>query len=177
MFYFSNLYFQINPSILQIIDAFPPTCSVDDCTINDSNKLRILFELVISFDKQDEKTIIISTSASTLDLIEALFKAALFEVYRIDRCSSFERNDVIKKFNKSILFDTPNQIMLIQEKTRLTGLDLINASKIVLFDSDFKAANDLHSKTNMLKNGDPNVCHIYRIVITVSVFLRIIVLR
>uniref|UniRef100_A0A1I7S501 DNA repair and recombination protein RAD54-like n=1 Tax=Bursaphelenchus xylophilus TaxID=6326 RepID=A0A1I7S501_BURXY len=155
--------------VSQILDSFPPTCTVSDCYIADSNKFKTLFEMIVSFDENDEKTIIASYSKSALDLIEAMLASSLFEVLRLDTASPSERADIIKKFNTPNLFDHPNQVLLMNQHTKTMGMDLSGATRLVLFDSDWNVNSDILAKSLVWRNGQAKKCHIYRLLMSGSI--------
>lgn len=78
------------------------------------DKLRVLFELVQTLDERDEKTIVVSNSSSTLDLIAALFRDARLQVFRLDEAAPSERRELIRRFNEPNLYlDRPGQVRYI----------------------------------------------------------------
>ncbi|CAD5221209.1 unnamed protein product [Bursaphelenchus okinawaensis] len=154
---------QKNVAFEVLNEAFPPTCSTDDIHVMDCNKLKTLFEMVVSFDENDEKSIIVANSKSVLDLIQALFEEALFEVLRLDSASPSERKELIQKFNQPNLFDHPNQVLLTSQKTTTMGLDLSGATRLIMYDSDWTRNDDI-IESLAWRHGQSEECRVYRLI-------------
>ncbi|VDM39693.1 unnamed protein product [Toxocara canis] len=73
--------------------------------------------------------------------------------------SNFTR--LVNEFNNSSL---PNHVFLLSTKAGGIGLNLVGASRLVLFDSDWNPAFDVQAMARIWRDGQKMPCHIYRLV-------------
>ena len=57
-------------------------------------------------------------------------------------------------------------IFLLSRKSGGTGINLIGASRLILFDSDWNPANDGQAMARIHRDGQRRPCHIYRFLLT-----------
>ena len=57
-------------------------------------------------------------------------------------------------------------MFLLSSKAGGTGLNLIGASRIVLYDIDWNPATDMQAMARIWRDGQRKHCHIYRLVTT-----------
>ena len=58
------------------------------------------------------------------------------------------------------------RVFLLSSKEGGTGLNLIGASRLVLYDIDWKPATDLQAMARVCRNGQKHHCHVYRLITT-----------
>lgn len=75
-----------------------------------------------------------------------------------------ERQLLVNRFNKSSQEHT--FVFLLSTKAGGTGLNIVGASRLVLFDSDWNPANDLQAMGRIHRDGQKKECFIYRFITT-----------
>lgn len=127
-----------------------------------STKLRVLDQLLHTLrTKTSEKIVLVSNYTSTLDLLEALLTSLSHPYVRLDGSTpSSKRQDIVDTFNRS-----PSSqcfAFLLSAKSGGVGLNLIGASRLVLFDVDWNPATDLQAMARIHRDGQKRPCIIYR---------------
>ncbi|AMD22390.1 HGR051Cp [Eremothecium sinecaudum] len=130
-----------------------------------SGKLMVLISLLehIQSDCDGEKVIIISNYTQTLDIIQGLLISQNMTFVRLDGSTpSKERDSLVNIFNKS-----PSVFgFLLSAKSGGVGLNLIGASRLILFDNDWNPSVDLQAMSRIHRDGQKKPCYIYRLVTT-----------
>lgn len=75
-----------------------------------------------------------------------------------------DRQQLVDQFNRSSQDHT--FVFLLSTKAGGTGLNIVGASRLVLFDSDWNPANDLQAMGRIHRDGQKKECFIYRFVTT-----------
>ena len=70
---------------------------------------------------------------------------------------------MVERFNSS---DHPSKLFLLSSKSGGTGLNLIGASRLVLFDVDWNPANDQQAMARIWRDGQKSRVVIYRLIST-----------
>lgn len=127
-----------------------------------STKIRALDQLLnILRTTTDEKVVLVSNYTSTLDLLATLLTSLSLPYLRLDgSTSSSKRQDLVDDFNRSSA--SVNFAFLLSAKAGGTGLNLIGASRLVLFDVDWNPATDLQAMARIHRDGQKRKCVIYR---------------
>ncbi|KNG44406.1 dna repair and recombination protein rad26 [Stemphylium lycopersici] len=130
-----------------------------------SAKLRLLDSLVHSiYTTTEEKIVIVSNYTTTLDMIERLLVSLSYSFLRLDGSTpSSKRQALVEKFNKSP--KTASFAFLLSAKSGGVGLNLIGASRIVLFDIDWNPATDLQAMARIHRDGQKLPCKVYRFLV------------
>lgn len=111
--------------------------------------------------------VIVSLSTSTLDLLSLLCGRYNLETVRLDGSTPpANRQSIVDRFNKNI---TPARIFLLSSKAGGTGLNLVGASRIVLYDIDWNPATDLQAMARIWRDGQKRHCQVYRLLTTGSI--------
>ncbi|KAE9972644.1 hypothetical protein BLS_003941 [Venturia inaequalis] len=111
-----------------------------------------------------EKIVLVSNYTSTLDILGNLLTSHGYNFLRLDGSTpANKRQALVDKFNK----EKPDQCFafLLSAKAGGTGLNLIGASRLVLFDVDWNPATDLQAMARIHRDGQKNHCFIYRFVV------------
>lgn len=91
-----------------------------------------------------EKIVLVSISTQVLDLLQELCDHYQYPCLRLDgSTSASQRQAIVTRFNASYSKDF---ILLLSSKAGGTGLNLIGASRILLYDMDWNPAHDLQGK-------------------------------
>jgi len=130
-----------------------------------STKLRVLDSLVHRiYTTTEEKIVIVSNYTMTLDMIERLLVSLSYSYLRLDGSTPAKnRQALVEKFN-----NTPKKTsfaFLLSAKAGGVGLNLIGASRIVLFDIDWNPATDLQAMARIHRDGQKLPCKVYRFLV------------
>ncbi|OAL44374.1 DNA repair and recombination protein RAD26 [Pyrenochaeta sp. DS3sAY3a] len=130
-----------------------------------STKLRLLDSLVHQIHAAtNEKIVIVSNYTTTLDMIERLLNALSYTFLRLDGSTpASKRQALVEKFNRSP--QKESFAFLLSAKSGGVGLNLIGASRIVLFDIDWNPATDLQAMARIHRDGQKRPCKVYRFLV------------
>jgi DNA repair and recombination protein RAD54B len=130
-----------------------------------STKLRLLDSLLHRlYTTTEEKIVIVSNYTMTLDMIERLLTSLSYTYLRLDGSTpASKRQGLVEKFNKTT--KTANFAFLLSAKSGGVGLNLIGASRIVLFDIDWNPATDLQAMARIHRDGQKLPCKVYRFLV------------
>jgi superfamily II DNA or RNA helicase len=132
-----------------------------------SGKLYFLETLLLElFGARDrEKVVIVSNYTRVLDVIGRMCEHKKWHTHRLDgRSSKSDRYVSVKSFN-----DENNQeafVFLLSSKAGGCGLNLIGATRLVMFDPDWNPANDLQAMARTWRKGQTRNCVTYRVLST-----------
>ncbi|KAG8908022.1 helicase [Tulasnella sp. 403] len=144
------------------IDILPANTKEDNFEL--SGKLIFLARfLEMLRQRTDEKCIVVSNFTATLNIIEALCQARKYTSLRLDGSTDVKkRQEYVDEFNKSS--QRSRFIFLLSSKAGGVGLNLIGASRLVLFDGDWNPAHDLQAMARIHRDGQKRPVFIYRLV-------------
>jgi DNA repair and recombination protein RAD54B len=130
-----------------------------------STKLRLLDSLVHQIHTTtEEKIVIVSNYTTTLDMIEKMLVSLSYTYLRLDGSTpSNKRQGLVEKFNKTT--QKASFAFLLSAKSGGVGLNLIGASRIVLFDIDWNPATDLQAMARIHRDGQKLPVKIYRFLV------------
>uniref|UniRef100_A0A914XF18 DNA repair and recombination protein RAD54-like n=1 Tax=Plectus sambesii TaxID=2011161 RepID=A0A914XF18_9BILA len=121
-------------------DAFPEDYGCDGMKVDDSGKLTVLCELLAAIHGMSQKVVIASNFTQTLDLIEQLCVSANYKCLRLDGSTpQAKRDEYIQRFNSK---NGSASVFLLSTKAGGVGVNLIGASRLILYDCDWNPAND-----------------------------------
>ncbi|VDK41709.1 unnamed protein product [Anisakis simplex] len=164
----SNEY-DLNERVLRM---FPTHFEAQNCSIGDSGKLRVFIEIMVSLREKNEKVVIVSNFTKTLDMLEELCKGLFFSTIRLDgSVMANKRLNLVNDFNNS---SDNSQVFLLSTKAGGVGLNLIGASRLILFDSDWNPAHDVQAMARIWRDGQKRPCFIYRLVTTGTIDEKIL---
>ncbi|KAF8863799.1 hypothetical protein BDZ45DRAFT_722216 [Acephala macrosclerotiorum] len=129
--------------------------------IRASSKFRVLDQMVRRLSETKEKIVIVSNWTSTLDLIGQHLASLNLPFSRLDgKTPQDQRHSLVRAFNaapasKSFAF-------LLSAKAGGTGINLIGASRLILFDTDWNPATDLQAMARIHRHGQRRPVKIYR---------------
>ena len=127
-----------------------------------STKIRVLDQLLYTISTQtNEKVVIVSNFTSTLTLLANLLSSLSLPFTRLDGSTpASKRQGIIDSFNNS-----PTSTMfafLLSAKAGGVGINLVSASRLILFDVDWNPAVDLQAMARIYRYGQKRKCVIYR---------------
>lgn len=131
--------------------------------LSTSTKMRVLNALLKSISHEgQEKIVIVSNFTATLNFLATHLTALGMTHLRLDGdVPTSRRQDIVNTFNKS----TPltNFALLLSAKAGGVGLNLIGASRLVLFDVDWNPATDSQAMARIHRPGQTRPTYIYRL--------------
>ncbi|KAI4144539.1 MAG: hypothetical protein L6R39_004134 [Caloplaca ligustica] len=127
-----------------------------------STKLRMLDQLLhIIRTTTSEKVVLVSNYTTTLDLLSQLLTSVGHTFSRIDGSTpTSKRQGIIDDFNRSSAENC--FAFLLSAKTGGVGINLVGASRLVLFDVDWNPATDVQAMARIHRDGQKRSCFIYR---------------
>ena len=150
----------ISPMTASLIDSIPANLLRNPAS---STKIRVLDQLLHSLRKSTtEKVVIVSNFTSTLDLLASFLTSNSLPWLRLDGTTpQSKRQDLVDTFNRSPSKDI--FAFLLSAKAGGLGLNLIGASRLVLFDVDWNPAVDLQAMARIHRDGQKRPCVVYRL--------------
>lgn len=152
-----------NETIQSLLDSISP--ELLKIGPSASAKLRVLDSLLHRLRKfTDEKIVIVSNYTSTLDMVGNLLSSLGYPFLRLDGTTpASKRQVIVDKFNKS----KPSLYFafLLSAKAGGVGLNLIGASRLVLFDVDWNPATDQQAMARIHRDGQTKPCYVYRLLV------------
>lgn len=127
------------------------------------SKINVLVPLLLEFQKREEKTVLVSNFTQTLDLLATVLMKLNIQYVRLDGSSaSNTRDKLVSDFHKADGFT----VFLLLAKAGGVGLNLIGASRLVLFDNDWNPSVDLQAMARIHRDGQKKPVYIYRLFTT-----------
>nr|XP_018906080.1 PREDICTED: DNA repair and recombination protein RAD54B-like [Bemisia tabaci] len=107
-----------------------------------------------------ERIVLVSYSTQTLDLLATLCDRNRYKYLRLDGTTpAAQRIPIVDRFNS----DKDHFVFLLSAKAGGVGLNLVGASRLVLFDSDWNPATDLQAMSRIWRDGQKKSVFIYRL--------------
>lgn len=102
------------------------------------------------------------TYLQPLDLISQLCAYRKMRFVRLDgKTASDERQTLVNFFNGCPVEEC--RVFLLSSKAGGTGLNLVGASRLVMFNVDWNPANDHQAMARIWREGQKQTCYIYRL--------------
>lgn len=148
----------IKPAILESI----PAKLLKSMNPGMSGKVQVLDRLLHQiYTTTEEKVVLVSNYTSTLDVLQSLISSMDYTFLRLDGSTpAAKRQDLVDRFNR--FTQKAAFIFLLSAKAGGVGLNLIGASRLVLFDLDWNPATDTQAMARIHRDGQKRPCHIYR---------------
>lgn len=129
-----------------------------------SSKLSVLDELLHRISSTtEEKVVVVSNYTSTLDLIGSLLTSLDYTHSRLDgNTPPSKRQELVDTFNRA-----PAKkcfVFLLSTKAGGMGINLIGASRLILFDIDWNPSPDQQAMARICRDGQKRPCYIYRLI-------------
>ncbi|KAF2143506.1 uncharacterized protein K452DRAFT_269082 [Aplosporella prunicola CBS 121167] len=148
-----------NSLMSSILESIPPKLLKSPGA---SGKLQVLDSLLHRIrSTTDEKVVIVSHYTSTLNVLESLLASLSYSFLRVDGSTpTNKRTELISKFNRTDA--KVSFIFLLSAKAGGMGINLIGASRLILYDIDWNPAHDLQAMARIHRDGQARPCKIYR---------------
>lgn len=153
-----------NDTISALLSSIPPKL-LRLTSPGISAKIRVLDQLLHNLrTNTSEKIVLVSNYTSTLDLLAKLLSSISLPFLRLDGSTpAAKRQSLVEDFNRlpaNVCF-----AFLLSAKAGGTGLNLIGASRLVLFDVDWNPATDVQAMARIHRDGQKRHCRIYRVLL------------
>jgi DNA repair and recombination protein RAD54B len=131
-----------------------------------SGKLKLLDRLVQTLKSTtNEKIVIVSNYTQTLDILQQLLQTRSLTFLRLDGTTPTDkRQPLVDRFNKATSDEA--FAFLLSAKSGGAGINLIGASRLVLFDLDWNPATDAQAMARIHRDGQKRPVMIYRLLTT-----------
>ncbi|KAI9372411.1 SNF2 family N-terminal domain-containing protein [Aspergillus egyptiacus] len=151
-------------TIAPLLSSLPPNL-LRHFSPSSSAKIRVLDQLLHHLrTSTSEKIVLVSNYTSTLNLLANLLTSLSLPFLRLDGSTPAQkRQGLVEDFNR-----LPSDLcfaFLLSAKAGGTGLNLVGASRLVLFDVDWNPATDIQAMARIHRDGQKRHCHIYRILL------------
>ncbi|XP_067033427.1 DNA repair and recombination protein RAD54B-like isoform X3 [Acropora muricata] len=144
--------------------CFPQGFNPDTFTLDNSGKLQVLGKMLTQMQRAGARVVLVSNYTQTLDLLQKLCETRGYEFLRLDgKTPTSKRQSLVDRFNDKYckIF-----VFLLSSKAGGVGLNLIGASRLILFDIDWNPANDIQAMARVWRDGQNSTVHIYRLLTT-----------
>jgi DNA repair and recombination protein RAD54B len=150
-----------NPNVAELLEAIPPEI-MKKAPVRSSSKFRVLDQLLKQLSTTTtEKIVIVSNYTATLDIIGQHLASMSLPFLRLDGSTpTARRQRLVDTFNKTGA--SRYFAFLLSAKSGGAGLNLIGASRLVLFDVDWNPATDLQAMARIHRDGQKRPVKIYR---------------
>ncbi|KAJ5948270.1 DNA repair and recombination protein [Penicillium verhagenii] len=130
-----------------------------------SAKIRVLDQILDNMrTNTTEKIVLVSNYTSTLNLLANLLSSLGLPFLRLDGSTPTQkRQPLVDDFNR--LPADKCFAFLLSAKAGGMGLNLIGASRLVLFDVDWNPATDIQAMARIHRDGQKHHCRIYRVIL------------
>lgn len=153
-----------NETIASLLESIPQPLH-RHLSPSSSAKIRVLDQLLDTMhNKTDEKIVLVSNYTSTLSLLATLLTSLGLPYLRLDGSTPTQkRQGLVDDFNR--LPASQCFAFLLSAKAGGTGLNLIGASRLILFDVDWNPATDIQAMARIHRDGQKRPCRIYRVLL------------
>ena len=150
-----------SPSVAHLLEIIPKEL-LKRSPVMASSKFRVLDRMLRELSSTTkEKIVLVSNYTATLDLLGAHLASLNLTYLRLDGSTpTAKRQELVDSFNKSPA--SRNFAFLLSAKSGGVGLNLIGASRLVLFDVDWNPATDLQAMARVHRDGQKHPVKIYR---------------
>ncbi|KAF9430681.1 helicase [Entomortierella beljakovae] len=133
-----------------------------------SGKLRFVDEMLLSIrNDTSERVVLVSNFTQTLDLLEGICTRRSYGYFRLDGSTpTLKRQEFVDKFNVA---SCKKYVFLLSAKSGGVGLNLIGASRLILFDIDWNPSVDLQAMARIHRDGQTRPVYIYRLLLSGSI--------
>jgi SWI/SNF-related matrix-associated actin-dependent regulator 1 of chromatin subfamily A len=134
---------------------------VPDLMWMDSGKVKALVRLINEYKKNGDRVLVFSQFTLVLDILEAVFETARIAYTRIDGATKVnERQTLIDEFRD----DTSITAFLLSTGAGGTGINLMFANKVIIFDSSFNPQEDVQAENRAHRVGQTREVEVVRFV-------------
>ncbi|KAG0225674.1 helicase [Actinomortierella wolfii] len=111
-----------------------------------------------------EKVVLVSSFTQTLDILQKLCEISGYGFYRLDGSTpTTKRQEYVEKFNAGV---RDKFVFLLSAKSGGVGLNLVGASRLILFDVDWNPSVDQQAMARIHRDGQQRNVFVYRLLST-----------
>lgn len=136
-----------------------------------SGKMQVVKQLLLKWKQEGHKTLLFTQTKQMLDIIQDFISVADKEMagnltwLRMDGSSNIAtRQKLVDEFNNE-----PVDIFLLTTRVGGLGVNLVGASRIIIFDPDWNPSTDLQARERAWRIGQTKEVTIYRLMISGSI--------
>lgn len=134
---------------------------IPDLAWLDSGKVDSMIKLVKQYKENGDRVLIFSQFALVLDILEAVLNSSLISFTRIDGGTKIdERQTLIDTFRD----DESITAFLLTTKAGGTGINLMYANKVIIFDGSFNPQDDKQAENRAHRVGQTRNVEVVRLV-------------
>lgn len=134
---------------------------IPDLAWMDSGKVEAMIDLVNQYKKNGDRVLIFSQFALVLDILEAVLSTSKIQFTRIDGSTKIdERQPLIDTFRD----DENITAFLLTTKAGGTGINLMYANKVIIFDGSFNPQDDRQAENRAHRVGQVREVEVIRLV-------------
>jgi SWI/SNF-related matrix-associated actin-dependent regulator 1 of chromatin subfamily A len=134
---------------------------IPDLAWLDSGKVASMVKLVKGYKENGDRVLIFSQFALVLDILEAVLNTTLISYTRIDGSTKIdERQPLIDTFRD----DESITAFLLTTKAGGTGINLMYANKVIIFDGSFNPQDDRQAENRAHRVGQTRAVEVVRLV-------------
>ncbi|MCJ1379469.1 helicase [Xylographa soralifera] len=150
----------INPLTASLISNIPRHLLHEQ---GSSTKIRVLDQLLHTLQNTtSEKIVLVSNFTTTLDQLQIFLTKNGIKYLRLDGTTpTSKRQDLVETFNRAPA--SAITAFLLSAKAGGLGINLIGASRLVLFDVDWNPSVDAQAMARIHRDGQKRPCVIYRL--------------
>jgi SWI/SNF-related matrix-associated actin-dependent regulator 1 of chromatin subfamily A len=144
-------------------NLYPSIASYDipDLAWMDSGKVDSMVKLVQTYKENGDRVLIFSQFALVLDILESVLNTSLIHFTRIDGSTKIEeRQSLIDTFRD----DETITAFLLTTKAGGTGINLMYANKVIIFDGSFNPQDDRQAENRAHRVGQTRDVEVVRLV-------------
>ncbi|KAI9053630.1 hypothetical protein LZ554_002584 [Drepanopeziza brunnea f. sp. 'monogermtubi'] len=139
---------------------------IPDLSWMDSGKVKAMIDLVKQYKENGDRVLIFSQFALVLDILEAVLSTSLIQFTRIDGSTKIdERQPLIDTFRD----DEAITAFLLTTKAGGTGINLMYANKVIIFDGSFNPQDDRQAENRAHRVGQVREVEVIRLVTKATV--------
>lgn len=150
-----------NSNIAELLEVIPSDI-LHQAPVKSSAKFQVLDQMLRRLSATtNEKIVLVSNYTSTLDLLGQHLASLSLPFLRLDGGTpAAKRQDLVDAFNRTLA--SKNFAFLLSAKSGGAGINLIGASRLILFDVDWNPATDLQAMARIHRDGQKKPVKIYR---------------
>jgi DNA repair and recombination protein RAD54B len=151
-----------NSNVAELLEVIPSEI-LQQAPVKSSAKFRVLDQMLRRLSETTtEKVVLVSNYTSTLDLLGQHLASLSLPFLRLDGSTpTAQRQDLVDAFNRTPA--SKNFAFLLSAKSGGAGINLIGASRLILFDVDWNPATDLQAMARIHRDGQKKPVKIYRL--------------
>jgi SWI/SNF-related matrix-associated actin-dependent regulator of chromatin subfamily A containing DEAD/H box 1 len=151
--WYLHIWCQLHPCISKF--------DVPDLTWMNSGKVAVLVRLLEDYKANGDRVLIFSQFTLVLDILEAVLQTSRIQFTRIDGATKVnERQTIIDDFRD----DKTTTAFLLSTGAGGTGLNLMFANKVIIFDSSFNPQDDVQAENRAHRVGQTKEVEVVRLV-------------